>query len=216
MRKKPLDMIPFVDIMIVVLFIFATIEEGETTPSTALADLQEQNDKLKADVSKSDAKRIAVEAERDELEKTIEASKQAVEQGLEANRQREVMKALLGEAQVVEVEIEGNPTDAGSVNTCCYRRFAVDAPWKSCGEIPSDGDERARWLDFGAGGLLPELNATGKTPTLVIIRQEKDAAYNISDKLGTDIREKTPIQKAFASTVETSVQRCTAAGAATP
>lgn len=219
MRKKPLDMIPFVDIMIVVLFIFATIEEGEHEASEApekVAELEKENERLNAELAKLGGQKRTAELERDELSKAVEASKDQIDQSLEARRKNEVIGALLGEAQVIEVEIEGEPGAEDTVNRCCFRRFSLKGEWKTCGVVPNDPDERTRWLDDGAGGLLTELNATGATPTMVLIRQEKDAAYNISDKLGEQVRGRTPIKKTYSITVDTPVERCVPAGGPAP
>lgn len=205
-------MIPLLDIMIVVLFVFATIEEGEAVPDdrAKVESLEADNQRLRAEVASAASVRTAAELERDELRSAVDASREEIAEALEANRQREIMKALLGEAQVIEVEIEGQPTEHDITNPCCYRRFSPDAAWKSCGDVPTSSDDRARWLDDGASGLLAELNATGKTPTMVIVRQERDAAYNISDDVGKQIRDRTPIQKTYAVTVETPVEHCNA------
>lgn len=209
MRKKPLDMIPFVDIMIAVLFIFATIEEGEKIDVTQLETAKSAKADLEAQLAQANARATALALQRDELQHATELAKEPIRKGVEQRREREVVGALLGEAQVIEVEIEGIPSAEDTVNGCCYRRFAIDAPWKTCGVVPTGAEDRTRWLDDGAGGLLNELNATGATPTMVLVRQEKDAAYNISDKLGESIRTRTPIKKTYAITVDTPVAHCT-------
>lgn len=217
--RHRLDMLPLLDVFMVVLFVFATIQEQQLDETTrdavavaderdaALARLGEREDELQ---------RTRVTAERDdeiealrerargleaalaELRAEAKRTIDAMPAGDDAVRRQSVLTKLLDRYSVFELEITGTTDETGAViNRCCYRTDPLADAWTSCGEIPTQTQERATWWDDGAGGLDLALRRTKGGNAMTVIRQDERASYRIAARMEELLRDRFTDQQIY-------------------
>ena len=168
----------------VVLFVFATIQESQLdTSAQATAKLQAQ---LLADTGEAERVRRAqpeiaaagqaaadalaqVKEEQVQLRDTVDRLRAAAEQaaatgstpGAEVLRRQDVLARLLNHFSVFEIEVDGELAGDTVVNHCCYRTEPLAGAWRPCGQVPAATAELQDWLAEGAGGLFEALRRAG-------------------------------------------------------
>jgi hypothetical protein len=231
---RGIDMLPLLDVFMVVLFVFATIQETKLDDSAqelealrhtvaileverdALADQataavareQALEDRLAAAEVEAD-ERVELEARVAEFERVCGPAKPggpvcpAIElEPREAAEQLAVdtlLARLFDNIAVFEIELDGAIDAERQVllNPCCYRSDPPKGEWKSCGDIPSDADERAAWLDDGGQGLLEALRRDHGGNAIVILRQGAGARYRQTNDLADLLREQLPDHRIY-------------------
>jgi len=225
MAKRSIDMLPLLDVFMVVLFVFATIQEQQLDTSTQeLDDLSEAFASAAAERERQAARVEELEAE---LERSDARAKHAQElservgeyervcgperDGLvcppaQVNPDAKAQAAmsalherLLDNIAVFEIEIEGslNLVTGETSNRCCYRADPPTGAWQSCGEMPSDEDQRLRWFDDGAQGLVSGLSRTRGGKSIVLLRQGSTARHRLSNHLASLLRERMPSARIY-------------------
>lgn len=230
MARRSIDMLPLLDVFMVVLFVFATMREQELDASVGRE--QELRDELAATRSQlADAQRRAEEAAaheggeaarvaeqeaaqwREKAERAREALQALREQteatapGEDVARHQEVYRRLLDHFTVYEIEIAGLETDGAIVNRCCYR-IDVQHGWRACGEVPAAASDRVAWLDAGGGGLLDALRKTKGGNALTIVRQDEIATHRVAAKLGDLLRDRFDRHEIYAGTTSPTAIEC--------
>lgn len=218
-------MLPLLDVFMVVLFVFASIQEdahqAETQRSERLvADLErtanqssEVERRLREQLETAEAAKMQAETEAAQREAEAAASKAAlatlraksdpateqVPENLDdALRQQEVLAKLLDHFSVFEIEIAGVADDSGAVtNTCCYRADLDGSAWHSCGTLPAPAAEVDDWLEDGAAGLLDALRRTKGGNAMTLIRQDETATYRVAATLEAGLRSRFPDHKLY-------------------
>ncbi|WAS97171.1 hypothetical protein [Nannocystis punicea] len=236
-RRHALDLLPLLDVFMVVLFVFATIQEGQLDASThTAAALQAELQRLRAQQvdpgelarlrqAEADASADA-EAARAELARATEAQTElraaldqlrtAAEQaaatattsGAEVLRRQEVLTRLLDHFSVFEIEIDGELTGDAVVNHCCYRTEPLAGAWKPCGTVPAATTDLQDWLAEGGAGLVDALRRTRGGNAMTIVRQNERATWRVARKLEEHLRERFPDHKIYGEGVATHSLAC--------
>ena len=225
-RRHGLDLLPLLDVFMVVLFVFATIQEQQLDVSEhELAALRAEASALRAasvmraaDPSPAatalareqseQALRSEVIATRDELVElkgALARLRQAAEaaaatgatSGAEVLRRQEVFKKLVDQFSVFEIEIDGALVDGVVHNRCCYRTEPLSSEWRACGEAPAAADDLRAWLAVGGAGLVDALRRTKGGNALTIVRQNERATFRIGRKLEEQLRDRFPDHKIY-------------------
>jgi hypothetical protein len=215
MARRSIDMLPLLDVFMVVLFVFATIQEGQLdTTSSQLeaaeharlqAELTAATESARAamltvelEVSKSEAARAA------ELTTKVAAYEGAcgprVEGGplcpaaepdtRELAEVAAVHEQLLNRVAVFELEIAGEQTSNQILDHCCVRADPPRGEWRRCGVIPSREGPRADWFDDGGDGLREILSQTRDGYAIVLLKQDLAASYQVSKDLSRLLHER--------------------------
>lgn len=207
MRKRNLDMLPLLDVFMVVLFVFATIQEGE------LDSTVREVDELKAQLLEAQAMAAAESAraamQGAELELQAQQKDQAAQleaeladyqracgprrpgdplcpaADAEAREQAEVavmQEQLLSNIAVFQIEIAGEvDLESGRViNHCCFRADPPQGEWQRCGAVPSAKAEQSDWFDEGADGLREQLRQTRDGYAIILLQQDLPARYQLT------------------------------------
>jgi biopolymer transport protein ExbD len=208
--RHRLDLLPLLDVFMVVLFVFATIQEQRLDETTRAADERaQQNDALARRLADAEARLAAAdstgetEALRERLaaaERTLaevktnaQATIAGLAEGDDAVRRQSVLAKLLDRYSVFELEIAGTLDDTGAVvNRCCFRTDPLATAWTSCGEIPAVASARTTWWDEGGGGLDLALRRTKGGNAMTIVRQDEHASYRIAASMEELLRERFP------------------------
>lgn len=222
-RRHALDLLPLLDVFMVVLFVFATIQERQLDASTRataaleaeLAALRERSGELErlqreqaAAAAGEQAAReelAAARQERAQLQETVEKLRTAAEQsaatattpGSEVLRRQDVLARLLDHFSVFEIEVDGELAGEAVINHCCYRTEPLAGAWQRCGAVPAATAELQDWLAEGAGGLVEALRRTRGGNALTIVRQNERATWRIGRKLEEQLRERFPEHKIY-------------------
>jgi hypothetical protein len=210
--RHRLDLLPLLDVFMVVLFVFATIQEQKLDETTrdALA-LAEERDATRAELHEREAElqraeeSLAREGEEARLRARVGELEAAMAQlrsdaqdaiasmaaGDDALRRQSVLTKLLDRYSVFELEIAGATDESGAViNRCCYRTDPLSEVWTSCGDIPPREQERNTWWDDGAGGLDLALRRTKGGNAMTVIRQDERASYRIAARMEELLRDR--------------------------
>lgn len=224
---KRLDLLPLVDVMMVVLFALVVSQEREldetqaTAADTALSkrSLERQMEsmerrlaeakaadvlELKAEIVQARRDAAKQESARNEMaDKLRQMAAQVVKlqqqdySTPDVMRRDDVLEKLLDQNAVVEVEIGGQAAKGGIENRCCFRAGPRDDAWQSCGLVPAESGERRRWLDGGAQGLLKQLQDTSGGRAVTIVRQDVAATYAVGTQLTATILARLPDHKVY-------------------
>ncbi len=229
-RRHRLDLLPLLDVFMVVLFVFATMQEQELDASVGreqelredLADARLQlvdaerrvEEAAEHDVNE-EARRAEQEAAqwREKAERAREALQALREQteaaapGEDVARRHEVYRRLLDHFTVYEIEIAGVEAEGAVANRCCYR-IDVQQGWRACGEVPAVASDRVAWLDAGGGGLLDALRKTKGGNALTIVRQDEVATHRVAAKLGELLRGRFDRHEIYAGTTSPTAIAC--------
>lgn len=243
MARHRLDLLPLLDVFMVVLFVFATIQEQRLDDTTRGAErLRQQVDEIEQALRRAVAQGEAREVERTAAAKqqaqaladaTTEAEHlrrelQALRQDLKEQRDRarrelaqagvaeqtleriDLLSRVLDKYSVFEIDLAEGGADRGEVITrCCYRTDPLVDEWHSCGVVPARAEDRAAWLDDGAGGLVDALRRTKGGNAMTLVRQhEHEAGYRIAQRLAEQLRERFSDQHVYAETQPDLVLRC--------
>lgn len=237
MARRGIDMLPLLDVFMVVLFVFATIQETQLDDSTqaldeaqqALARATEQRDQQAERIEQLDDQVTQLErqaarvAELEELVSQYEAEcgprkpggpvcpPAAINPDAKAQVEMAALhERLLDNIAVFEVDIEGVPDlSTGELhNRCCFRASPPNGAWRSCGEVPNEELERVTWLDDGADGLLEGLGRTHGGNAVVLLRQGEDARYRVSNDLAELLRERMPSHRIYDDGSNAGPARC--------
>jgi hypothetical protein len=226
-KRSRLDMLPLLDVFMVILFVFATIQErelGERAQEAAALDREltaarsrlrasevQSKEALTREASQATAaasaaagalKRAEAGARQAEarLEQVRAKARRRMDQragGQDEARRQDVLSKLLDQFTVFEVEIAGQKTEGGVRNRCCFRNDPFATAWRSCGEIPATKEARARWLEQGGDGLESALRRTKGGNALTIIRQDAVATYQVGGKIESLLRARFPDHKIY-------------------
>jgi hypothetical protein len=218
--RHRLDLLPLLDVFMVVLFVFATIQEqrlDETTRGATLASeerdvaldrLRERETELRraeASLQGGGGEAEALRERNRELEAALarlrtetQATIAAMATGDDALRRHSVLEKLLDRYSVFELEIAGTVDESGAViNRCCYRADPLSKVWTSCGEIPARASDRATWWDDGGGGLDLALRRTKGGNAMTVIRQDERASYRIAARMEELLRDRFTDQQIY-------------------
>ena len=232
--RTRLDLLPLLDVFMVVLFVFATIQEQHLEATTQgieaererVADLESRLAEAHARVAATSTPAPdAIEQAREveglrerlrqreealaELRAEVDRTLEGLATGDDAIRERDVLAKLLDRYSVFEVEIAGELDDSGGVvNHCCFRDDPLASAWAACGEVPVLPDERAAWIDAGAGGLMAALRRTKGGNAMTIVRQNERATYKIAAALETALRERFADHQIYDEGVGLAEIRC--------
>ncbi len=246
MARHRLDLLPLLDVFMVVLFVFATIQEQRLDDRTrGQADAQDRVEQVEralatakereqAHVREVEAQQVEsaqrnaealVEVKREakhlrrelqKLRETFVESKdktraELVRAGVpeEALQRIEVLSRVLDKYSVFEIELVGSTTpDGKAVSRCCYRADPLDPQWTSCGNVPLAEQDRARWLDEGAGGLAEALRRTKGGNAMTLVRQDEAAGHRIAGRLVEQLRDRFDDQHFYAEREDSLELRC--------
>ncbi|HEY0134163.1 MAG TPA: hypothetical protein VGB85_08785 [Nannocystis sp.] len=228
-RRHGLDLLPLLDVFMVVLFVFATIQEQQLDTSQqaqailrselASAQAQAQARPEPPDPAVEQALRSELAQARDEaveLRDALARLRRAAESaaatgttgGAEVLRRQEVLNKLVDHFSVFEIEIDGRLVDGVIHNRCCYRTEPMSEQWLPCGEAPAATTELRDWLAEGGGGLVDALRRTKGGNAMTIVRQNELATYRIGRKLEEQLRERFPEHKIYDEGVATHSLAC--------
>lgn len=238
-RRHPIDLLPLLDVFMVVLFVFATIQEQQLEDTThdaeRLAERAAQAERALQAASDRDRERTtederhaaalaeaerAADALRDELRLLREGivDEQArtrdtlARAGLpsETLERLDLLSRLLDKHGVVEIEITGHLGEDGvRVNRCCYRVDPLAERWQSCGLVPTHAGDRERWLDDGAHGLAEALRRTKGGNAMTLVRSDLEASHDIAGLLAALLRTRFSDQYVDAKEAPVLGARCT-------
>jgi hypothetical protein len=207
--RHRLDLLPLLDVFMVVLFVFATIQEQRLDETTRAASRErEENEALAQRLDDAARELEEHEAlrqrarESDEELAQVKAAAQAAATDLatgdDALRRHSVLVKLLDRYSVFELEIAGSVDDTGAVvNVCCFRKDPLATTWESCGEIPATATARATWWDAGGGGLDLALRRTKGGNAMTIIRQDERASYRMAARMEEMLRDRFPDHQVY-------------------
>ncbi|MCX4242609.1 hypothetical protein [Paraliomyxa miuraensis] len=235
MARHRLDLLPLLDVFMVVLFVFATIQEQRLDDTTRDAQrLEERVAQAERALQVARAEQIAesskhvsamdeaqaqaqdlrrelldlqhaLHAQRDEARRTLAragVSEQAVER-------IELLSKVLEKYGVVEIDLVADGEEGELGTRCCYRSDPLSDDWRSCGRVPARLEDRAVWLDGGAGGLVDALRRTKGGNAMTLVRQhEHEAGYRIAQRLAEQLRERFTDQHVVAEVEPDLVLRC--------
>jgi hypothetical protein len=224
--RTRLDLLPLLDVFMVVLFVFATIQEQQVEVTTqgveaereraaALeSELAEAQARLAADPPSTQTQELREELrQRDEALAELRAEVRGTLDGLatgdDAIRERDVLAKLLDRYSVFEIEIDGEIDDSGAVvNHCCFRDDPLGAVWQSCADVPVLEGERGAWLDTGAGGLVAALRRTKGGNAMTIVRQDTEVSHGAASLLAEQLRSRFPDRTVDVQTAPVLAARC--------
>ena len=222
-------MLPLLDIFMVVLFVFATIQEQKLDTSVHEVEaLSAQLETAKDEVEPSspNPKQIqTLESELAELREEIQEYEEACgprapgdpvcpaakPDGKELAERKALQDRLLADVAVFEIELSGLEDPNGPHhNRCCFRADPPGGTWVSCGELPRDDLGRQDWWDNGADGLIEGIRNTKDGFALVFLRQDKGASSQATGELSKLFRERMPSHKIYDAgvTLDSSPLNC--------
>jgi hypothetical protein len=232
-HRHRLDLLPLLDVFIVVLFVFATVHERKIDETVqvgqelanrvaelegALVDARREAFELQQapGAQRVPTQTLELQARAQRAEQRLDALREQTEAMLEqwgpgedAARRLDVFRKLLDHFTVFEIEVSGGGDSLVEVvNECCYRVDMDGASWRSCGSVPADPAQRRAWLDHGAGELVDALRRTKGGNAMTIVRQDPVATHRIGGKLGDLLREQFPTHQIYAGGVAPSEIRC--------
>jgi hypothetical protein len=165
MAKRSIDMLPLLDVFMVVLFVFATIQEGQLDDTSSQLE-QAENARIAADSTAADPD-------------TRELTEVAV-----------VHEQLLNHIAVFELEIAGERQPNQVLDHCCVRADPPRGEWRRCGVIPTGDGPRADWFDDGGEGLRDVLRETRDGYAIVLLKQDLAASYQVSKDVARLLHER--------------------------
>jgi len=199
--RHRLDLLPLLDVFMVVLFVFATIQEQRLDETTRALQSREEQLAAATEAGETASLRERVRELEDtlaELRTSAQATVAGLAAGDDAVRRQSVLVKLLDRYSVFELEIAGATDDNGAViNRCCYRTDPLSATWTSCGEIPPVGHARETWWDDGGGGLDLALRRTKGGNAMTIVRQDERASYRIAARMEELLRDRFADQQIY-------------------
>jgi hypothetical protein len=215
MAKRSIDMLPLLDVFMVVLFVFATIQEGQLDDTTAqlaqaetarlVAELTAGTESARAAVLSAELAVSAPEAARATKLATRLAEYEracgprvpdgplcpaAEPQTREQAEVAAVHEQLLSHVAVFELEIAGERRPNQILDHCCVRVDPPHGEWRRCGVIPSGEGARADWFDDGGEGLRDILRETRDGYAIVLLKQDLDASYQVSKDVARLLHER--------------------------
>lgn len=215
MAKRGIDMLPLLDVFMVVLFVFATIQEGklddtatqlqEAENAQLAAELTAATESARAAVLSAELAVSAPEAARAaELATQIADYERAcgprVPDGplcpaAESDTRKlaevaAVHEQLLSHIAVFELEIAGERQPNQILDRCCVRADPPRGEWRRCGVIPHGEGPRADWFDDGGDGLRDVLRETRDGYAIVLLKQDLAASYQVSKDVARLLHER--------------------------
>ena len=231
MRRRSIrhiDMLPLLDVFVVVLFVFATIQEDEHEAEraeferlVAQLDVSARQQQAKAATRLKAAEREAADA-KEAADKLRAEAASVVKQFILSNkdtlgvddargvdeflRREEVLDKLLNHFTVFEVEVVGEADADGSTvtNRCCYRTDTSKTTWKSCDTVPHRAAELDTWLQDGGDGLVAALRRTKGGNAMTVIRQDRTATYRVAHSLSASLLKFFPEHEIYSMIPEES------------
>jgi hypothetical protein len=219
MARRSIDMLPLLDVFMVVLFVFASIQEGQLDSSTQELEAAKQrllDAQLTAATESARAAALSMELEvvaqeRRELnQRVIDLATQvadyeracgprsadgplcpaATPESRELVEIATVHEQVLANVAVFEIEIAGEIQGDALVNHCCFRPNPPEGEWQRCGVVPSNATARSDWFDEGGDGLRDALRQTRDGYAIVLVQQDGAAAYQIGQDLSNLLHER--------------------------
>ena len=240
MAQRNLDMLPLLDVFMVVLFVFATIQEGELAAEEQESDsLQKQlvAAQIQASTAAVEAANLAAQVQvsqqtaqqtaqqTTELEAQVQAYQSACgprrdgdplcpaaqTQVRELQEVADVHEQLLTNIAMFEVEIAGqaNLELGRRINHCCFRADPPAGEWRRCGAVPAEETARGDWFDDGADGLREQLRETRDGYAIVLVRQDREATYQMSKDFSRLLRDRLREHYVYDNGVSTEPLQCT-------
>jgi biopolymer transport protein ExbD len=236
-RRHQLDLLPLLDVFMVVLFVFATIQEtqlddsvhalDQATKALARTTLERDQQAERAEQLDDEVTRLERQAAQlQELEQLLAQYEHECgprqrngpvcpPASLNPDAQTQIAMAalherLLDNIAVFEVDIEGVPdlVTGALGNRCCYRADPPDGEWRSCGEVPSTEADLMTWLDDGADNLIDGLSRTRGGNAVVLLRQDEGARVRLSNDLAELLRERMPSHRIYDDGTNAGPPRC--------
>jgi hypothetical protein len=237
MAKRGIDMLPLLDVFMVVLFVFATIQETQLDDSVQALDQTQASLEQASQEREQQAERIeqlddeVTRLERqaarvDELEQLLAAYEAECGPRIPAGpvcppasvnpdakalvEMAALQERLLDNIAVFEIDIEGVPDlETGELhNRCCFRASPPNGEWRSCGEVPTGEAEMLTWLDDGGDGLVEGLGRTHGGNAVVLLRQGDEARYRVSNDLAELLRQRMPSHRIYDDGINAGPSRC--------
>jgi hypothetical protein len=227
MARRGIDMLPLLDVFMVVLFVFATIQEHQ------LEDSVHEVDELRTELVKTakererQAERLAQQAARGrELDALLERYEQEcgprtpegpvcppatiIPDAQAQAAMAALHERLLDNIALFEIDIEGvaDLTSGELHNRCCYRADPPRGEWHGCGEIPTEEADMRTWLDDGADNLIEGLGRTRGGNAVVLLRQGSGVRYRLSNDLAELLRERMPNHRIYDDGINAGPPRC--------
>lgn len=181
------------------------LREAQTTLQQVRAQQDQQAHERAVAERERAAAQAQIEGEAEHLRRELSKMQQAFAEHREQTRQEleaigapdtalehlEVLSRLLERHSVFEIEIQGRFEEDGSLRSrCCFRVDPLKDRWQSCGSVPHRADDRALWLDEGAGGLTAALRRTKGGNAMTLVRQDSVAKHRIAGDLVDLLRER--------------------------
>lgn len=204
----PVDMLPLLDVIMVVLFAFATIQEVQLESSEdAIAQAQEGQASAVSALA-------ALSAELAVAQQQVAELKQVQEDDIDDRWSDSVLSHLLDVSHVVEIELTGHTVEGavgGLVNVCCFRTDPRGGAWETCGLVPVGGAARAEWMRDDGAGLREALQATPDGSALAIVRQGPRTTYKIGERVRDLLRAQMEDRKTYVEELATPMEASCAA-----
>jgi len=205
-QRRHLDLLPLLDVFMVILFALATMTERELESTTEraqelAADLEAVQKELDTGArarAEADRLRVEVAGLHDRLAEIVDAD--ATLARAEEHRRRDaILGKVLHHIELVEIEISGHTESEGRIiNRCCFRTDPLTPAWRTCGLVPAHAVPRATWFDHQALDLHAALSNEGSDrSTLFMIRQDDIATHRIAEKLAIMIRQRVGDDKVY-------------------
>ncbi len=215
MAKHRLDLLPLLDVFMVVLFVFATLQEQQLDESSqnrerleaelqsrqaaleALQDVHKSTPRAQEEPAASAAKRELsdLRTQYQEREADLERLRRATESTLlqlgandDQLRRQDVLAKLLDRYSVFEIEIAGASDPEGPINRCCFRIDPLATRWDSCGTVPNRRAELDVWIAAEGNALGSALRRTKGGNAMTIVRQDLAAKHRLSATLTSLLR----------------------------
>lgn len=215
MAKRSIDMLPLLDVFMVVLFVFATIQEGQLDDTTSQLELAE-NARLAAELTAATESARAAVLSAELAVSAPEAARAAELTTRLADYERAcgprvpdgplcpaakpdtrelvevaaVHEQLLSHIAVFELEIAGERRSNQILDHCCVRADPPRGEWRRCGVIPTGEGPRADWFDDGGEGLREVLRETRDGYAIVLLKQDLAASYQVSKDVARLLHER--------------------------
>jgi hypothetical protein len=192
-----LDLLPLLDVILVVVFVLATIVEGrEEVHASAEAANAQRIDVLTAD--SENLKRDAADAQ-DRLEALRQSAEETLDErfgGSEDYRQESLMEHLLKRSSIVEVELD-TAVGPDPASRCCYRTDPRRDGWLTCGDMPANAEAQPDWVNGDGRGLFTALSETKAGNAMVVIRQGYGAIWRSGERLRRTVRSREPDRRGY-------------------
>lgn len=185
-----LDLLPLLDVFMVVLFVFAVSDEERA--NLAEVERVRERERRIADAKAQAELRERMERRIAELE-AIPKMEWAPREDADLEAQLHVLDGLLERHRVVEIEIDGRWTPSGVLrNVCCYRTDPRSSSWTACGDVSWQAAELTPWWTSLSPTLVEALAEVDATKGVAIVSQNDLATFEIAEKVASFVQRHRP------------------------